>query len=180
MRHAPPNSAGHRICHTQRSFHLKCGEDHDGCHQIHDTLKGSLGSHLGLCDPVHAGHFFLTVSISNFLAMHFWQLLSLALVSLTICVTCFLLPIGLQKRQCVSTPNIFQSNLRIDALSSLSYPLAGIRRNLHIAAHTSLSCPPARIRCMLLLRLSNVPLPGKTILANARVLQRGLLFLFVH
>jgi hypothetical protein len=33
---------------------------------------------------------------------------------------------------------------------------------------------------MLLLKLSNVPLPSKTIQADARVLQRGLLFLFVH
>jgi hypothetical protein len=42
------------------------------------------------------------------------------------------------------------------------------------------SCPPAGIRYTLLLKLSNVPLPGKMILTNTWVLQRGLLFLFVH
>jgi hypothetical protein len=33
---------------------------------------------------------------------------------------------------------------------------------------------------MLLLKSSNVPLPGKTVSADAWILQRGLLFLFVH
>jgi len=41
MRHAPPKSAGCRTCHTRWSFHL----------------KGSLSSHLGLCDPIHIGHY---------------------------------------------------------------------------------------------------------------------------
>jgi hypothetical protein len=56
MRHAPPKSAGRCTCHTWWSFHLKCGKDHDGCRQIHDAPKGSLGSHLGLCNPVHIRH----------------------------------------------------------------------------------------------------------------------------
>ncbi len=56
MRYAPPKSAGCCTCHTWWSFHLKCGEDHDGYRQIHSVPKGSLGSHLGLCDPIHAGH----------------------------------------------------------------------------------------------------------------------------
>ncbi len=99
--------------------------------------------------------------VSNFLVMFFWQPLSLALVNLMICITCFLLPIGMQKCPGVSTLNIFQNNLRI-------------------AAHNSLTCPPVGICCMLLLRLNSVPLPGKTIQADARVVQRGLLFLFIH
>jgi hypothetical protein len=33
---------------------------------------------------------------------------------------------------------------------------------------------------MLLFKLSNMPLPSKTVPANTRVLQRGLLFFFVH
>jgi hypothetical protein len=37
--------------------HLKCGEDHDGCRQIHGAPKGSLGSHLGLHNIVHVGHY---------------------------------------------------------------------------------------------------------------------------
>ncbi len=56
MRHAPPKSAGRHTCHTRWSFHLKCGEDHDGCRQIHGARKGSFGSHLGLRDPIHIGH----------------------------------------------------------------------------------------------------------------------------
>ncbi len=59
MRHALPKSVGRRICHTWWSFHLKCGKDHDGCCQIHSAPKGSLGSHLGLRDPVHVGHYVL-------------------------------------------------------------------------------------------------------------------------
>ncbi len=59
MRHVPPKSAGRRICHTQWSFHLKCGKNHDGCRQIHDMPKGSLGSHLGLRDTIHVGHYML-------------------------------------------------------------------------------------------------------------------------
>jgi hypothetical protein len=43
-----------------------------------------------------------------------------------------------------------------------------------------LSCLSTGIRCTLLLRSSKVPLSGKKISTNARVLQRGLLFLFVH
>jgi hypothetical protein len=141
----------------------------------------------------------LTVSVLNFLVTFFWQLFSLALVSLTIHVTHFLLPMGMQKRPSVSARSIFQSNLRITAHNSLSYLLAGIRRNLriathtflscppigirrnlHITAHTSLSCSPAGICHTLLLKSSNVLLLGKTVLTNAQVLQRGLLFLFVH
>ncbi len=56
MWHTPPKSVGRRTCHTRWSFHLKCGEDHDGCRQIHDVPKGSLGSHLGLRNLVHIGH----------------------------------------------------------------------------------------------------------------------------
>ncbi len=59
MRHTPPKNAGRRTYHTRWSFHLKCGEDHDGCRQIHGAPKGSLGSHLGLRDPVHIGHYVL-------------------------------------------------------------------------------------------------------------------------
>ncbi len=59
MRHTFPKSVGGRTCHTQWSFHLKCGKDHDGCRQIHGVPKGSFGSHLGLRDPVHVGHYVL-------------------------------------------------------------------------------------------------------------------------
>jgi hypothetical protein len=103
----------------------------------------------------------LTVNVSNFLATLFQQLFLLALVSLTIRITRFLLPIGMQKRSGINMHSIFQSNLRIIACSSLSCPLAGIHRTL-------------------LRRLSSVLLPGKTVLANARVFQKGLLFLFIH
>ncbi len=139
------------------------------------------------------------VNVSNFLTTLFWQLLTLAMVSLTIYVTRYLLPTRMQKCPSVNTRNIFQSNLgitthsslsclpagirrnlRIVVRSSLSCPLAGIRRNLHIAAHSSLSSSPVGIRCTLLFRSSSMLLPGKTILADAWVFQRGLLFLFVH
>ncbi len=40
MQHALPKSAGHRTRHTRWSFHL----------------KGSLGSHLGLRNPIRTGH----------------------------------------------------------------------------------------------------------------------------
>jgi hypothetical protein len=131
----------------------------------------------------------LTVNISNLLAMLFRQLLTLALLSLTICVMHFLLPIGMQKRLGVNTHSIFQNILRITTHSSLSYPPVGIRRNLHIVARSSLSCPPAGIcrnlciathsslnclsagmRRMLLLKSNNVPLSGKTVPTNMRVL----------
>jgi hypothetical protein len=59
MQHIPPKSVGRRTCHTLWSFHLKCGKDHDGCCQIHGTPKGSFGSHLGLRDLVHVGHYVL-------------------------------------------------------------------------------------------------------------------------
>ncbi len=159
-----------------------------------------------------------TVNVLNFLATLFWQLLKLALVSLTIRVMRFLLPIGMQKRPGVRTHNIFQSNLHIATHSSLSCPLAGIRCNLRMVVRSSLSCPsasirpnlriaacsflsylsagirrnlriatrnslsylPAGIHCTLLLKLNNMPLPGKTVLADVHVLQSGLLFLFVH
>jgi hypothetical protein len=103
----------------------------------------------------------LTMSISNFLAMFFQQLLSLALVSLTIRITCFLLLIGMQERPGVNTHSIFQSNMCIAACNSLSCPSVGIHRTL-------------------LLRSSSVLLPGNTVSANTRVFQRGLLFLFIH
>ncbi len=122
----------------------------------------------------------LTVSVLNLLAMFFLLLLSLALVSLTICVTRFLLPIGMQKHPSISMCSIFQSNLRIAARSSLSCPPAGIHCNLHITAHTFLNCPPAGIRHMLLLRSNNVPFLSKIVPVDAWILQRGLLFLFVH
>jgi hypothetical protein len=59
MRHAPPKSVERHTCHKRWSFHLKCGKDHDGYHQIHGVPKGSLGSHLGLRNPVHIGHYVL-------------------------------------------------------------------------------------------------------------------------
>jgi hypothetical protein len=59
MRHTPLESVGRCTCHTQWSFHLKCGKDHDGCRQIHGTPKGSFGSHFGLRDPVHIRHYML-------------------------------------------------------------------------------------------------------------------------
>jgi hypothetical protein len=71
-----------------------------------------------------------TVSVSNFLAMLFQQLLSLALVSLTIRIMHFLLIIGMQERSGISTHNIFQSNLRIAACNSLSCPSGGIHHTL--------------------------------------------------
>ncbi len=71
MWHAPPKSARCCTCHTRWSFHLKCGEDHDGCRQIHGTRKGSLGSHLGLCDPVHVGHYMLDGQRFKFLGNAF-------------------------------------------------------------------------------------------------------------
>ncbi len=88
----------------------------------------------------------LTVNMSNFLAMLFRQLLTLALVGLTIHVTHFLLPIGMQKPTCVSMHNIFQSNLRITARSSLNWSSTNIHHNLRIIVRNSLSCPPAGIR----------------------------------
>ncbi len=57
MRHIPPKSGGRHNCHTPWSFHLKCGEDHDGYRQIHGVPKGSFGSHLGLHDPIHVRHY---------------------------------------------------------------------------------------------------------------------------
>jgi hypothetical protein len=175
----------------------------------------------------------LTINVSNFLATLFRQLFTLALVSLRICVTHFLLPIRMQKCPGVNTHNIFQSNLRIVACNSLNYlpvgircilriivrsslncPLVGIHHNLGIVARMSLSCSLASIRynlriamhnflnyppvgihnnlritvrsfvsfpsvgiyCTLLLRSSNVHFLNKMIPMNARVLQRGLLF----
>jgi hypothetical protein len=66
-RHALPKNAGRYTCRTQWSFHLKCGKDHDGCHQIHSTPKGSLGSHLSLRDPIHVGHYMLDGQCFEFL-----------------------------------------------------------------------------------------------------------------
>jgi hypothetical protein len=43
-----------------------------------------------------------------------------------------------------------------------------------------LNCPSADIYCTLLFRSSIVPFPSKTVPMDMRVLQRGLLFLFVH
>jgi hypothetical protein len=179
----------------------------------------------------------LTVNVSNFLATLFRQLFTLALVSQRIRVMHFLLPIKMQKCPGVNTHNIFQSNLRIIARSSLNYLPAGIRcilcivarsslnypsigihhnlgivarnflscsptsicYNLCIVTHSFLSCPPANTRnnlCItmrssmscplvgiyrtLLLRSSNVPLPNKTIPTDVQILQKGLLFLFIH
>jgi hypothetical protein len=67
MWHIPPKSAGRCTYHTRWSFHLKCGEDHDGCRQIHGTLKGSLGSHLSLCVPIHIEHYVLDSQRFEFL-----------------------------------------------------------------------------------------------------------------
>ncbi len=66
-RHAPPKSARRRTCHTRWSFHLKCGKNHDGCRQIHGAPKGSLGSHLGLRDPIHVGHYLFDGQCFEFL-----------------------------------------------------------------------------------------------------------------
>jgi hypothetical protein len=63
MWHALPKSAGHRTCHTRWSFHLKCGEDHDGCRQIHGAPKGSLSLH----NPLHVGHYVLNGQHFEFL-----------------------------------------------------------------------------------------------------------------
>jgi hypothetical protein len=68
MQHALPKSVGRRTCHTLWSFHLKCGKDHDGCRQIHGVPKGSLGSHLGLRDLVHVGHYVLDGQRFEFLS----------------------------------------------------------------------------------------------------------------
>jgi hypothetical protein len=141
----------------------------------------------------------LTINVSNFLATLFQQLFMLALVSLTICVMRFLLPIGMQKHPNVSTCNIFQSNLHIITHSSQSSPSIGIRSNLRIAARSSLSCPPdgirrnlriaahnflshplAGIRRMLLLRSNSVPLSGKMVSADTRVLVRVKTFPIFH
>ncbi len=67
MRHAPPKSVGRCTYHTRWSFHLKCNENHDGCRQIHSAPKGSLGSHLGLRDLVHIGHYVLDSQRFKFL-----------------------------------------------------------------------------------------------------------------
>jgi len=67
MWHAFPKSVGRRTCHTQWSFHLKCGEDHDGCHQIHGALKVSFDSHIGLRNLVHAGHYMFDDQCFEFL-----------------------------------------------------------------------------------------------------------------
>jgi hypothetical protein len=123
----------------------------------------------------------------------------MALVSLTICVTHFLLIIGMQKRLSISMRSIFQNNLRITTHNSLSClptgihhnlcivarnflscPSTGILRNLRIVAHNSLSYPPVGIRRTLVLKSNNMPFPSKMVLADMWVLQKGLLFLFVH
>jgi hypothetical protein len=78
------------------------------------------------------------------------------------------------------SPVSIRHNLRIAMRSSLSYPPIGIRRNLRITMCSSLSYPPAGIRHTLLLKSNNMPLLGKIISANAWVLQKGLLFLFIH
>ncbi len=44
----------------------------------------------------------------------------------------------------------------------------------------SKSCPSADIRRIMLFRLNSVPLPRKMVLVDAKVLQRGLFFFFVH
>jgi hypothetical protein len=92
-------------------------------------------------------------------------------------------------RPCVSTCNIFQSNLRIAVRnflncslagihrnlhivvrSSLNYPSAGIRHNLCIVARSSLNSLPVGIRHTLFLSSSNVPLSSKMVLADVWVL----------
>jgi hypothetical protein len=67
MRHVLPKSVGCRTCHTQWSFHLKCGEDHDGYHQIHGAPKVSFDSHLSLRNLVHVGHYMLDGQCFEFL-----------------------------------------------------------------------------------------------------------------
>ncbi len=67
MQHAPPKSAECCTCHTPWSFHLKCGKYHDDCCQIHGAPKGSLGSHLGLGDLAHVGHYVLNNQRFKFL-----------------------------------------------------------------------------------------------------------------
>jgi hypothetical protein len=46
-----------------------------------------------------------------------------------------------------------------------------IRCNLRIATHNFESCPLAGIRCMLLLKSTSVPFPGKTVSEDAQVFQ---------
>jgi hypothetical protein len=105
----------------------------------------------------------LTVNVSNFLTTLFRQLFTLALVSLTIHVTCFLLPIKMQKRPSISTRSIFRRNLH----SSLNCPPTNIRCNLRIAMRNSLSCPSAGI-CRNL-RITAHRLASVTICASLRV-----------
>jgi hypothetical protein len=157
MRHIPPKSVGHRTCHTRWSF----------------TQRDHLVPTLVCTIQFTQGTTCLTVNVLNFLATLFQQLLLLALVSLMIYVTHFLLPIEMQKRPGINTCSIFQKNLCIATPSSLSCPQAGIRCNLRIIARTSLSCPLTGIHHTLLLKSNNVPLPSKTIPANTQVLQRG-------
>jgi hypothetical protein len=81
----------------------------------------------------------------------------------------------------LSCPSIsIRRNLCIATHSSLNYSPAGIWCNLRIVVWTSLSCPLISICHTLLLKSNNMPLPSKTLLADTQVLQRGLLFLFVH
>jgi hypothetical protein len=70
--------------------------------------------------------------------------------------------------------------LHIVMRSSLSCPPAGIRHNLHITVRSSLSYPLVGICRTLLVRLSSVPFLRNTISKDVQVLQRGLLFLFIH
>ncbi len=122
------------------------------------------------------GTTYLTVNVSNFLATLFWQLLTLALMSLTVRVTHFLLPIRMQKCHGVNMHNIFQSNLHIATCNSLSRPPAGIHHNQRIVAHSSLSCRPTGNRHnQRITARSFLSCPPASIRRNQRIATRNFL-----
>jgi hypothetical protein len=138
-----------KVGHAKKR-HLR-DEDHDGCRQIHGVPKGSLGSHLGLHNPVHARHYVLDGQRFKFFGD---ILLTAAFASLGESDNShYAFPVAYrEKRPGVSMCNIFQSNLCI-------------------AAHSSLSCLPIGICRTLFLRSNSVPLPRKSVLANTQVLK---------
>jgi hypothetical protein len=115
----------------------------------------------------------LTVNVSNLcIATH---------SSLSCSSLCIRRNLCIAARSSLSYPLVsICCNLRIITRISLNSPPIGIRHNLRIATRNSLSYPSANIRCTLLLRLSSMPLLGKMVPTDARVLQKGLFFLFVH
>jgi hypothetical protein len=138
-----------KVGHAKKR-HLR-DEDHDGCRQIHGAPKGSLGSHLGLRNPVHARHYVLDGQRFEFFGDIFLTAAFASLGEPDNSHYAFLVAYQ-EKRPGVSTGNIFQSNLCIVAHSSLSRLSTGIRRTLF-------------------LKLNIVPLPRKSILADTQVLK---------